>query len=206
MKFLIFAITAAFLAEPQQIPSNPQEIPGKVYTAYYDQGGEGVAYHDTTPNNHGSGELNPLDGSYLHSFRVDEGVDTSYTKSASETDNSEFNFVTPPMELLYVGWTEPGEWTRYTVQVKKSGTYNVSLLYTSNRGGKVSLDVNDQPVLSNVAIESTYRAEDPVDWRQWHHWNVAELGRVKLKKGTQILTLRTSETGQMNYAWLEFEL
>ena len=74
----------------------PQAIPGKVECAYYDSGGEGIAYHDTDPVNHGSGELNPADGSYLHEFRIHEGVDTSYTKfhtTPDPTDNSSYNLV-----------------------------------------------------------------------------------------------------------------
>src|SRR5260221_7371911 len=57
-----------------------QKIPGKVFCAYYDLGGEGVAYHDSDAVNNGSGKLNPRDGSYLNEFRMSEGVDTSYTK------------------------------------------------------------------------------------------------------------------------------
>jgi hypothetical protein len=38
--------------------AGPQAIPGRLECAYYDLGGEGVAYHDTDPTNHGSGELN----------------------------------------------------------------------------------------------------------------------------------------------------
>ena len=48
--------------------------------AYYDVGGESVAYHDADAVNHGSGELNKLDGSYEHAFRMKERVDISYTK------------------------------------------------------------------------------------------------------------------------------
>ena len=191
--------------EDSRYTGGAQHIPGKVFCAWYDMGGEGVAYHDTTPANHGSGELNPLDGSYLHGFRVDEGVDTSYTKSADETDNSIYNVVMPPMGQLYVGWTEPGEWTNYTVSVDRAGTYAVSMLYTSNRGGKIALAVNGADALGEVAIASTYHPDDPVDGRQWHHWNIAPLGEVVLKKGTQVLTLTTVAEGQMNYAWLEFE-
>ena len=33
-------------------------LPGRVQAAYFDLGGEGVAYHDTDKTNHGSGELN----------------------------------------------------------------------------------------------------------------------------------------------------
>ena len=38
-----------------------QKIPGRVDCAYYDRGGEGVAYHDSDAKNNGSGGLNPAD-------------------------------------------------------------------------------------------------------------------------------------------------
>src|SRR6516165_2723771 len=58
----------------------PQKIPGRVQCAYYDLGGEGVAYHVSTTTNQGSGKLNPANGTYLNEFRMHEGVGTSYTK------------------------------------------------------------------------------------------------------------------------------
>jgi hypothetical protein len=181
-----------------------QVIPGRVHCAYYDLGGEGVAYHDSDAANHGSGELNPADGSYLNEFRKDEGVDTSYVKGR-EIDNHRYNFVEPPPDQLYVGWTEPGEWLKYSVEVQKSGWYAVSLLYTSNRGGVIALSVNDQDASGPVQIQSTYRAEDPVAWRQWHHWNRMEnIAQIHLEQGVQVLTLHTVAEGNMNYACLDF--
>ena len=102
-----------------------QEVPGQVLCAYYDLGGEGVAYHDSDPQNHGSGELNPADGTYLNEFRIHEGVDTSYTKfdrKPEPVDDNPFNKVVPPPDLLYVGWTEPGEWFNITVYAARAGT------------------------------------------------------------------------------------
>src|SRR5580700_4583127 len=122
-----------------------QKIPGKVMCAYYDLGGEGVAYHDTDAKNRGSGGLNPADGTYLNEFRIHEGVDTSYTKfqrKPDPIDDNPFDKIVPPVDLLYVGWTEPGEWFNITVDVAHSGTYAADLLYTSNRGGTISVDVN----------------------------------------------------------------
>jgi hypothetical protein len=112
-----------------------QKIPGRVECAYYDSGGEGVAYHDSDAKNNGSGGLNPADGSYLNQFRMDEGVDTSYTKFHDTIDNSPYDIVQPEENQLYVGWTEPGEWFNLTVDVAKAGVYRGDLLYTSNRGG-----------------------------------------------------------------------
>jgi len=63
--------------QDSQYQGGAQKIPGKVLCAYYDLGGEGVAYHDTDAENHGSGELNKDDGSYLNEFRMHEGVDSS---------------------------------------------------------------------------------------------------------------------------------
>ena len=57
-----------------------QKIPGTVNCAFYDRGGEGVAYHDSDAKNNGSGALNPANGTYVNEFRMGEGVDTSYTK------------------------------------------------------------------------------------------------------------------------------
>jgi hypothetical protein len=114
-----------------------QRIPGRVNCAYYDLGGEGIAYHDTDAKNNGSGALNPADGTYLNQFRMDEGVDTSYTKFRDQIDNNPYDVVQPPENQLYVGWTEPGEWFRITVEVAQAGEYSADLLYTSNRGGTI---------------------------------------------------------------------
>src|SRR5258708_8600694 len=84
---------------------SPQKVPGKVLCAYYDLGGEGVAYHDADAKNHGSGELNPADGSYLNEFRIHEGVDTSYTKfnrKPHPINHTPFNNIAPPPHLPYL--------------------------------------------------------------------------------------------------------
>jgi len=185
-----------------------QKIPGAVMCAYYDLGGEGVAYHDTDAKNNGSGALNPANGIYLNEFRMNEGVDTSYTKFGLDPriDDNPYNKVVPPQGLLYVGWTEPGEWFNITVDVAEAGEYSADLLYTSNRGGTISLDVNGEPVTEPLTIASTYDAADPLAWRQWHHWNIAhDLARIRLNKGKSVLTVHTVSQGQMNYATFEFK-
>lgn len=186
-----------------------QEIPGRVMCAYYDLGGEGVAYHDTDPQNHGSGELNPADGTYLNEFRIHEGVDTSYTKfdrKPVQIDDNSFDKVVPPRELLYVGWTEPGEWFNITVDVAHAGTYAADLLYTSNRGATISVDVNGKDATGPLQIASTYDRSDPVAWRQWHHWNLAsQLFKVRLSKGKNVLNLHILTNGNMNLAYFDFK-
>jgi hypothetical protein len=77
-----------------------------------------------TQKNHGSGGLNPADGTYLNEFRMHDGVDTSYTKFDRKPDlidDSPLDKVVPPADVPYVGWTEPGEWFNITVDVSRSG-------------------------------------------------------------------------------------
>lgn len=201
-----------FLAAYKGIPyhdsryqSGAQVIPGRVQCAYYDLGGEGVAYHDTTPKNEGSGGLNPADGSYLNEFRMHEAVDTSYTKFHDAIDNNPYDKVIPEPNQLYVGWTQPGEWFNITVNVVRAGNYSADLLYTSNRGGKISIDVNGHNATGPITILSTYDAKDPIAWRQWHHWNVMkDLIRLRLKQGRNVLTIHILEEGNMNLAYFDF--
>jgi hypothetical protein len=189
----------------------PQAIPGKVQCAYYDVGGEGVAYHDVDPVNHGSGELNPANGTYLNEFRMKEGVDISYVKHrddvnyTEDVDNNPYGKLVPPKGQLYVGWTEPGEWFNMTVTVQRGGRYRIDLLYTSNRGGSISLDLDGKKLTEPIDVPTTYNEADPVAWRQWHHWNVLrDMAEVTLPKGTHVLTLHTLTKGNMNYATLDF--
>jgi hypothetical protein len=183
----------------------PQKIPGRMLCAYYDIGGEGVAYHDAEAKNLGSGTLNPADGTYLNEFRIKEGVDISYTKYHDDIDKNPYNLMQPPDGLLYVGWTSAGEWFKVTVAVAEAGTYQIDLLYTSNRGGSISLDLNDTSLTGPLAITSTKNPDDPIAWRQWHHWNVMkDLAEVKLPQGVCVLTVHIVSEGNMNLAAFDF--
>jgi hypothetical protein len=185
-----------------------QSLPGKLQCEYYDFGGEGIAFHDSDSINSGSGRLNPADGSYLHEFRINEAVDISFTKFQDPPiDNTPYNFVEQEKNQLYVGWTKPGEWVKYTVNVKKAGTYQLGIMFTSNKNGKISVAVNDIDMTGPLLIPSTFVAADTVAFRQWHHWNyIDKLATVDLKEGQQTITLHTVEVGEMNYDYINFEL
>ena len=192
--------------EDSRYQGGAQKIPGKVYCAYYDLGGEGVAYHDSDAKNNGSGGLNPANGSYLNEFRMHEGVDTSYTKYHDQIDDSPYDLVQPPENLLYVGWTEPGEWFNITVDVAKAGQYTADLFYTSNRGGSISIDVNGKAETGTLPIVSTFNSAEPIAWRQWHHWNLAQgIAKLRLPAGKSVLSIHIVTEGQMNLATLDFK-
>lgn len=182
------------------------QIPGKLQCELYDIGGEGVAYHDSDSINNGSGKLNPANGTFLNEFRMKEGVDISYTKS-KEIDNNPYNLVEPKMDQLYVGWTTPGEWIKYTIKVNKSGAYIIGLMYTASGDGGISFDLDGKPLTPELKVPSTRKEKETTAWRQWHHWNrIDSLTTVKLKKGIHVLTFKTISNGNMNYDYLDFHI
>jgi len=185
----------------------PQSVPGRVQCEYYDLGGEGVAFHDSDAHNSGSGDLNPDDGSYLNTFRMNEAVDISYTKFWDEIDNSQFNLVMPEPSQLYLGWTAEGEWVNYTLTVVAAGQYDVGLMYTSNGDNQIALAIDGEPVAGPMTMPTTNDPEDPHDWRQWHHWNKIErLTTLTLSSGIHVLTLKIGNGGNMNFDYIELTL
>ena len=195
------ALPPGYAGKPFQDSSyhaGAQVIPGIIQCAYYDLGGEGVAYHDTDPVNHGSGELNlkpehhrPHATPYLWSFRAAEGVDISYTKDFADFNHT--NFVAPPTNQLYIGWTADGEWCNYTVNVKKAETYRIIALY-GNAANTVRFSINDKPACE---------CKLPLATGSMHKWNKAEIGTISFaKKGVQLLTFYYNKGN--NFATFEF--
>jgi hypothetical protein len=183
-----------------------QQIPGRVQCEYYNTGGEGIAYHDSDSINNGSGKLNPANGAFLNEFRMHEGVDISYTKAHDHIDDNPYNVVAPKTDQLYVGWTVPGEWIKYTVNISRSGSYRIGAMYTSNGDGTIALDIDDKPLARDLKMRSTHDDRDTVAWRQWHHWNKTDsITTVDLKKGIHVMTIRIITNGNMNLDYLEFK-
>lgn len=105
------------------------EIPGVINAVNYDRGGEGVSYHDDTPDNVGDG------------IRQDESVDTN---TADPINGS-------------VGWMKPGEWVEYTVYVNQSGLYNIDFYVTADNeaSGIFSLAVDGTDVSGDIDAINT---------------------------------------------------
>jgi hypothetical protein len=178
--------------------AGPQTIPGKVQCAYFDLGGEGVAYHDEDPVNHGSGELNlqakhqrPHATPYIWQFREKEGVDLSYVKDFADLNHP--NLVTPDENQLYIGWAKDGEWCNYTVKVKAAGTYKIIALY-GNAANTVKFSINNVP----AAV-----CKLPVATGSMHKWNKAEIGTITFTEaGMHLLTFHYNAGN--NFAYFEF--
>jgi Carbohydrate binding module (family 6) len=107
--------------------TRPVSLPGVVQAENFDNGGEGVAYHDATSGNSG--------GAYRST-----DVDLEPASSGGYD----------------VGWVEAGEWLQYTVDVAASGPYTVNFrVAASGQGGTFHLEMNGVNVTGTLAVPNT---------------------------------------------------
>jgi hypothetical protein len=106
-------------------PYVPLAIPGTIQAEDYNRGGEGIAYHDTTPGNAGG------------AYRTDD-VDI---ESAGGVTN--------------VGWVREGEYLTYTAEVATAGPYTLKARVASpNSGRRISVQVDGTP-MDTVVVPQT---------------------------------------------------
>ena len=180
-----------------ELNEGPQVIPGRVEMAFFDFGGEGVAYHDSDPSNEGAmvsyikNRVPPETPKEYFAFREKEGVDLIYMKRW--LDFKDENIVHPHPNQLYIGWQEDGEWTNYTVNVLFPGTYRVIATYANEDNGSTLAVNGGEPTSLKLPVATGY----------WHHWNHAVVGEVEFKEaGLNLLTLNYNAGA--NLACLDF--
>lgn len=144
---------------PESLPSLPANA---VLFANFDNGGEGVSFHDVDRKNKG--------GDYR---RTDIGVDIERNDDAAAPDIGD-----APGNHRSVGYTRAGEWLTYTVNVEKSDTYDFLLRYASAAGGTAHLEVDGQRVGSSIGLTST---------GGWNTWTTVEQAGINLAAGRHVL-------------------
>jgi beta-glucanase (GH16 family) len=103
-------------------------IPGRIEAEDFDEGGEGVAYHDCDAANQGG------------AYRPGEGVDIQACGEGG------FN----------VGWMCANEWIEYTVDVPTGGLYRLDARVASqSSGGTFHLEFNEVNRTGDVAVPVT---------------------------------------------------
>ena len=126
-------------SQPVETPFEgaPQQIPGTISASDYDNGGEGIAYHDTSKSNRGG------------AYRLDETV------GVEETEDT--------VGQYDVAYTTNGEWLKYTVNAVTSGTYAVGLrVATTEAGGLCHLEDGSGNALTGpISIPPTG------GWQKW---------------------------------------
>jgi hypothetical protein len=108
----------------------PALLPGVVQAEDFDNGAEGVAYHDTSASNSGN------------VYRT-TGVDIGPTPDAFSGG-------------YYLGWTREGEWLKYTVNATETGTYVVGVRVANvGSGAKFRLEVDGVDITGPVSVPDT---------------------------------------------------
>jgi beta-glucosidase-like glycosyl hydrolase len=153
----------------------PAAVPGTVQVANYDTGGQGVAYNVTSTN----GTAN--------SYRSD-GVDLEDTADTADTSAAGGEYD--------MGWTNPGQWFNYTVQVTTPGIYTVSFRVASPYGITDALHIDNSSgtnLTGSVAVPNTGGYET---------WTTVTAS-ITLPAGEQTLTVDQDSNG-WNFHYLAF--
>ncbi|MFT7561803.1 MAG: beta-glucanase (GH16 family) [Flavobacteriales bacterium] len=102
----------------------PFSLPGTIQAEDYDNGGQNVAYYDTSS------------GNIPNAYRSDD-VDVGPASHGGYA----------------LGYNDVGEWVEYTVDVAASGTYDLDALMASNAsGGSVSFSLSGATNINSAAI------------------------------------------------------
>lgn len=95
-----------------------------------------------------------------------------------------------------VGWTQPGEWLTYSINVATAGAYRFELRVACPQpAGPVQLSINGAPV-GSVAVPNT---------GDWGVWQTVSLSNVQLAAGAAVLTVTftgDAGTGGPNINWV----
>jgi len=116
-------------ATPTATPftGTPAPIPGTIQAEAFDNGGEGVAYHDVSGGNSG--------GTY-------RSTDVDLEPASSGGYN--------------VGWMSTGEWLQYTVNVQAAGSYVATFRVANHaNGGTFHLESNGTTLGSPMRVPNT---------------------------------------------------
>jgi fibronectin type 3 domain-containing protein len=132
----------------------PSAIPGSIEAEDYDTGGEGDAYHDVDAGNNGNG--------------------------THRTDDVDHEVCTDIGGGFNVGWTQPGEWLKYTVNVASNGSYAITTRVASLVAtGAFHIEINDVDVTGPISVGATG------GWQSWQD----TMSTVTLFAGPQVFKL-----------------
>lgn len=143
-------------------------IPGKVEVEDYDEGGQSLGYYDSSPGNSGGG------------YREDD-ADVEATGDTGGGYN--------------IGWTSPGEWLEYSVNVTHAGNYLIEFRLASPQAigstGSLTFLVDGVSVAGTVVPPST---------GGWQTYQSVIIEDISLTEGDHIFRINIGESGfNFNY-------
>jgi hypothetical protein len=101
------------------------------------------------------------------------------------------------LKQTYLGWTEAGEWTKYTLQVKTAGTYVIGGHFAAGlKGAKVSFAFGDVTT-GPLEIPTTAGFQPGVE--VYHVWErLDNLAEVKLPAGDVVMKFKIEAVAGIN--------
>ena len=155
-----------------QTPYNsiPWNVPNdKILSVQFDNGGPEIACHDN--------EIAIKGGNNL---RADTGVET---ENSNGTDGN-------------IGYTNPGEWYEYTINVQATGVYSFTPHYSSNGGATFHLEFDGVNKSGSIVINKT---------GGWGTYKDSLCAKVPLTAGVQVMRFYFEKAG-MNLSSYKFAL
>lgn len=154
----------------------PFPVPGSIACEEFNQGGEGIGYHDTGTGNNGKNGNSQ--------YRGGEDVDIEQNKAGGGYD---------------IGWTDTGEWLKYDINVLRTGDYNLAVRvgspYDPNGGQRFHIEIDGDDVTGPMTCPNTG------GWQNWT--DVMSPRTIHLTKGKHVMTMY-EETGNYNIRSYKF--
>ena len=148
------------------------KIPGKVEVENYDVGKPNKAYYDKDGDNQGK------------AYRED-GVDIVQLDSADKSKG------------YAIGYTNEGEWLRYTVNVAETGTYEVKVnMATPSENAGVKLYIDGKAVTDDIIAKQNGEND-------WSTYSAVSAKTKEIEKGEHALKVEIVGNN-VNVDWLEF--
>jgi len=155
-RVLLSGTETPYLGQPVDIATSP------VLAVNFDNGGEGIAYHDNTPQN--------INGQY----RPNDAVDINKGSSVGPSGFS-------------VGYTAPGEWLNYTINVSQSGYYTFhATVANSGRGGTFHMDIDGGDFTGEMTVPNS---------GPWDTWTTISSKAFALTSGTHVMRIAMDQPG-----------
>ena len=185
------ALTIPLLhADPATYPGlpatgTPQAIPGTIHAVDYDiapAGANGITF-----SYHGDAKKTDIRKSPDSIGLAGFGQGHVSTTGQPEAPNQ-----------VYVGWTQPDEWLKYTVHVTESGTYVIGGKFAAgDKGATLTFSFTPQLTTGELEIPTTAGFQPGVE--VYHVWEKLDhLGEITLPAGTYVMTVKIGKVAGLN--------
>ena len=82
--------------------------------------------------------------------------------------------------------TEAGEWLEYSVDIKQTGTYHISVSYACTQAGIIRFECSGQTLIDSIALKPTGAVD---------RYESVRVNNVRLEAGRQVLRLHIKQGG-----------